>query len=62
MSSTFSPPCWWHLAEILKKMNEAAKGDNMVSENDSTLIGDIYAWARKGTTWFQIKDILITQT
>ncbi len=25
MSSTSSPPCWWHLAEILKKMNKAAK-------------------------------------
>ncbi len=32
MSSTSSPPCWWHLAEILKKMNEAAKANEIEEE------------------------------
>ncbi len=32
MSSTSSPPCWWHLAEILKRMNKAAKANEIEKE------------------------------
>ena len=29
MNSTSCPPCWWHLAEILKKMNEGTQASKI---------------------------------
>ncbi len=38
MSSTSSPPCWWHLAEILKEMNEAVKANEIEEKYGELLI------------------------
>ncbi len=33
MSSTSSPLRWWHLADLLKKMNKAVKANEIEVEN-----------------------------